>query len=69
MERKLIKTGLDPSEEFDAWIGKWQQLSIDLNLLARSMGNRDLYPFVLTPRIIDKLEFVHTAITLEVNSV
>lgn len=62
-ERKLVKVALDPSEEFDAWVVNWQRLSIDLNLLARSMGYRDMYPFVLTPRIIDKLHFVHTAIS------
>jgi hypothetical protein len=62
-ERHLIETGLDPSMNFDAWIADWQQLSIDLNLLAHNMGYRDLYPFVLTPLIIDKLQFVHTAIS------
>jgi len=67
-ERNLIEATLDPSTEFAAWIASWLQLSIDLNLLARSMGYRDLYPFVLTPRIIDKLQFVHTAISSAVNS-
>lgn len=61
--RNMIDEVLDPSVEFDAWIASWLALSIDLNLLARSIGYRDLYPFVLTPRIIEKLQFVHTAIS------
>jgi hypothetical protein len=68
-ERHLIEEGTDPSSEFDGWISKWLRLSIDLNLLARSMGYRDLYPFVLTSRIIDKLQFVHTVLASAGNPV
>lgn len=62
MARHLIEADLDPCTDFDAWIAGWQQLTIDLNVMAHSMGYRDLYPFVLTPRIISKLNFVHAAI-------
>jgi len=61
-ERQLIDAKLDPFSNFDALIADWQRLTIDLNLLAHSIGYRDLYPFVLTPLIIDKLQFVHAAI-------
>jgi hypothetical protein len=30
-----------------------------LNQLNRSMGMRDIYPFALTNRVVDKLAFVH----------
>ena len=37
----------------------WVPLTFALNSLNRSMGLGDLYPFVLTPAIIDKLGFMH----------
>jgi hypothetical protein len=30
-----------------------------MNGMNRAMGNRDLYPFVLTPPVIAKLGFIH----------
>ncbi len=36
----------------------WVPLSIALNQMNRSMGKDDLYPFVLPPRVLDKLDFV-----------
>lgn len=38
----------------------WVPLSIALNLVNRSMGKDDLYPFVLAPAVLDKLDFVAT---------
>ena len=40
----------------------WLPLTFALNSLNRSMGMGDLYPFVLTPAIIDKLGFMHDLI-------
>ena len=40
----------------------WLPLTFALNSLNRSMGLGDLYPFVLTPGIIDKLGFIHDLI-------
>ena len=37
----------------------WLPLTFALNSLNRSMGLGDLYPFVLTPAIIEKLGFIH----------
>ena len=37
----------------------WLPLSAALNQVNRSMGTDDLYPFVLSAAVIDKLEFVH----------
>jgi len=36
----------------------WVPLSTALNLVNRSMGKDDLYPFVLAPAVLDKLDFV-----------
>lgn len=38
--------------------GVWIPLSIALNQINRSMGKDALYPFVLAPQVIEKLEFV-----------
>jgi hypothetical protein len=40
-------------------VEQWLPLTYALNAINRSMGNGDLYPFVLPPAVIDKLTFVH----------
>jgi len=47
---------------FDVLLEDWAQLTVALNALNRSMGQRDVYPFVLGPGAIEKLRFVHTVI-------
>ncbi|MEH3033240.1 MAG: putative zinc-binding metallopeptidase [Aeromicrobium erythreum] len=42
----------------DLVTGVWIPLSIGLNQINRSMGENDLYPFVLPERVLDKLELV-----------
>ena len=42
---------------------QWVPLSATLNELNRSMGAHDLYPFVLTPVVLDKLTFVHERVS------
>jgi hypothetical protein len=37
----------------------WLPLTLTMNNLNRSMGERDLYPFVLSNAIVRKLEFIH----------
>ena len=39
-------------------VEQWIPLAGALNALNRSMGEADLYPFVLSPTVIDKLAFV-----------
>jgi hypothetical protein len=45
--------------EFERLWAAWLPLALAVNELNRSVGNDDLYPFVLTPASIDKLRFVH----------
>jgi len=45
----------DPSTLADAWVA----LASALNSFNRSMGLADPYPFVLSPRVIEKLAFIH----------
>jgi hypothetical protein len=40
-------------------LADWLPLAIALNQLNRSMGMRDVYPFALTDRVVEKLAFVH----------
>jgi hypothetical protein len=40
-------------------IDAWLPLTFAMNSLNRSMGNPDLYPFVLSPAVVTKLGFVH----------
>ena len=40
-------------------IDAWLPLSFAVNSLNRSMGQPDLYPFILTPAVIEKLGFIH----------
>jgi hypothetical protein len=47
---------------FDTIIDMWLPLSFALNMINRSMGRQDLYPFVLAPPVLDKMRFVHTVI-------
>ncbi len=43
----------------DVVVGTWLPLSFALNQMNKSLGADDLYPFVLAPAVIDKLESVH----------
>ena len=42
----------------DVVAGVWVPLTRALNMVNRSMGKDDLYPFVIPPRVVEKLEFV-----------
>ncbi|MGF9693113.1 putative zinc-binding metallopeptidase [Rhizobium sp. 0TCS1.26] len=37
----------------------WIPFSVAMNSIHRSMGMPDLYPFILTPTVVAKLEFIH----------
>jgi hypothetical protein len=40
-------------------VDAWLPLTVAVNSLNRSMGQPDLYPFVLSPKVIEKLGFIH----------
>jgi hypothetical protein len=42
----------------DVVVGIWVPLSVALNMINRSMGHEDLYPFVIPKDVLDKLDFV-----------
>jgi hypothetical protein len=45
--------------DFDALIAAWLPLTYTVNSLNHSMGQPDLYPFVLAPAVMGKLRLVH----------
>jgi hypothetical protein len=52
---------LGPSA-FDTLIQMWLPLAWALNMVNRSMGRDDLYPFVLPTPVMEKLRFIHNVI-------
>jgi hypothetical protein len=58
-----------PSERpatFDEIVETWLPLTYALNAVNRSMGAHDLYPFVLAPKVLEKLRFVHDLVQARV---
>jgi hypothetical protein len=47
---------------FDTIIDMWLPLAWALNMVNRSMGKEDLYPFLLPPAVLEKMRFIHTII-------
>jgi len=46
------------SESFEEVISHWLELVYAMNQVNRSMGQADLYPFVVAPKVMEKLAFV-----------
>ncbi|HTR42480.1 MAG TPA: putative zinc-binding peptidase [Pseudomonadales bacterium] len=47
---------------FDDMLKHWFPLTYALNSLSRGMGFPDLYPFVLTDPVLEKLRFIHETV-------
>jgi hypothetical protein len=48
--------------DFESLTSSWNAVTLALNSLNRSMGMKDAYPFVLSPKVLEKLRFVHDLI-------
>jgi hypothetical protein len=63
LARGHINAALDfdpyESRRFDQIIDAWLPLEFATNSMNRSMGLTDLYPFVLSEKVIEKLGFMH----------
>ncbi len=55
------RKALGPSG-FDSIIEMWLPLAWGLNMVNRSMGRDDLYPFVLPKAVLEKMRFIHVVI-------
>ena len=47
------------AESAEQLVSAWIPLSVAINSIQRSLGENDIYPFVLTPEVTAKLEFIH----------
>ncbi len=62
--------GMDTDIDFDPYreaelsviMDAWLPLAFAVNSLNRSMGQPDLYPFILSSRVVEKLGFVHEVV-------
>ncbi|WP_293004522.1 putative zinc-binding metallopeptidase [Mycobacterium sp.] len=52
---------------FDTMIAMWLPLAWALNMVNRSMGKDDLYPFVLPSAVQNKMRFIHAVIDEQAN--
>lgn len=50
------------TKNFDEIVEHWLPLTYAVNSINRSMGQPDLYPFVLSPVVINKLRWIHWVI-------
>ncbi|HET9893088.1 MAG TPA: putative zinc-binding metallopeptidase [Mycobacterium sp.] len=57
----IDRPALGPSA-FQTIIDMWLPLSWSLNMVNRSMGHDDLYPFVLPVAVLEKMKFIYTVI-------
>jgi hypothetical protein len=51
--------------DFGLLVDEWTELTVALNALNRSMGLPDAYPFAISARVREKLEFVHHTVRRE----
>lgn len=63
-EDMAAEVDFDPYRARDAQtlVDAWIPLSVALNSLQRSMGQADSYPFVLSPPVVEKLDFINELI-------
>ena len=54
----LLKQEDTTGGTFEALIQSWVPLTVAVNALNRGMGQQDLYPFVVSQPVIDKLQFI-----------
>jgi hypothetical protein len=59
---KLIATDALAFRDYDSLSTAWHAVTAALNDLNRSMGMKDVYPFVLSPTVHAKLRFVHDVV-------
>lgn len=68
-EMTSTTSAMDPyrCNDVNELIQHWLPISVALNMLNRSLGQADAYPFVLSPQIIEKLALVQAIIAGTVN--
>ncbi|MDX3925521.1 MAG: putative zinc-binding metallopeptidase [Shinella sp.] len=64
-EELEVEVAFDPYRASDAarLVAAWIPLSVAMNAVQRSMGQPDSYPFVLSPPVVEKLDFINRLVT------
>ena len=55
----MLPSTIAEEGEFLAWLQRWMCLSIVLNEISSSLGEQELYPFVITVGVAQKLRLAH----------
>ena len=61
-EAPALRALVESENGFPAAVAVWVRLADAVNAVSRSMGERGVYPFVLTPQVVEKLSFVHDCV-------
>ena len=64
----MAAPALDAGDRFEDILDDWLPLTYALNAVNRSMGRDDLYPFVLSPPVIEKLACVDELVASAVSA-
>lgn len=56
-------------EEFEAIMELWLPLTFAMNSLNRSMGLHDIYPFIITEPVKEKLGFIHKVVVMAASKI
>jgi len=57
--KAAVNTNPFGGQNFQELLDLWLPLTYAMNSINRSMGNHDLYPFVIQNKVIEKLSFIH----------
>ena len=57
--KAIINVSPFEQQDFQHLLDMWLPLTFAMNSMNRSMGNQDLYPFVIPPKVVEKLSFIH----------
>ena len=49
-------------DDFQRILNAWLPFVFAMNSVNRAIGLRDMYPFILAPAVIEKLDFIHKLI-------
>jgi hypothetical protein len=55
-------------KDFETIMQLWLPLTFTMNSISRSMGLQDLYPFIINPKVMEKLKFIHNIINERVKN-
>jgi hypothetical protein len=61
------RVDFDPytNRDFNAVVRSWLPFVFAMNSLSRAIGLRDVYPFILSPAVIEKLGYIHQLVQRE----